>query len=141
MRRRMPRFPRAIARRLGYHLVRANHYSPIPDTDALPASLWEDAAPMPGVDLRLDAGVALLEDYLAPYIRTYRHVDNAMYPAVDSEILYAMVRWLEPRRIVEIGAGNSTRVIRDALAAGPIRCEHRVFDPLAIVEGVERVAA
>jgi hypothetical protein len=47
----------------------------------------------------------------------------------------------QPRRIVEIGAGFSTKVIRDALAAGGFPCEHRVFDPFADVEGAERVAA
>src|SRR3954470_11777832 len=141
LRRRMSQFTRALGRRLGYHLVRANHYSPIPDVDALPAALWEEAAPMPGVDLRLDAGGALPEGHLAPYLRNYQPVINPMYPPVDGEILYAMVRWLEPRRIVEIGAGHSTRIIRDALAAGPIECHHRLFDPLAQVEGVERVRA
>ena len=135
------RFARALARRLGYDLVRADHYSPIPDVKELPASLWDEPAPMPGVDLRLDAGVILLEGSLSPFISEYRPEPNAMYPAVDSEVLYAMVRWLEPRRIVEIGAGFSTKVIRDALAAGGFACEHRVFDPFADVEGVEPVAA
>src|SRR3954463_12424835 len=95
LRRRMSQFTRALGRRLGYHAVRANHYSPIPDVDALPPALWHEAAPMPGVDLRLAAGGARLEDHLARYTRTYTPVANPMYPAVDSEILSAMVRWLE----------------------------------------------
>jgi hypothetical protein len=137
----MSRFARALARRFGYHLVRADHYSPIPDIEALPAALWDEPAPMPQVDLRLDAGLALLEGPLAPFVAEHERVENPMYPAVDSEVLHAMVRWLEPRRIVEVGAGFSTQVIRAALDAASKDCAHRIFDPLADVEGAEPIAA
>lgn len=153
---------RALGRRLGYHVVRADYYSPIPDVAALPASLWEQPAPMPGVDLRIDASLALLRDDLAPYVAEYAppdgppgtahgyYRDNSMYGRVDGEVLYAMVRHLRPARITEIGAGWSTRVIRDATArnaadGAPVG-QHRVYDPSAdevrerMGEGVDLVA-
>lgn len=147
---------RRYARRAGYHLVRADFYSPIPDVDALPADLWDTPAAMPGVDLRLDEGVALLTE-LAPLIAEYappEHPpgtahgyfrDNAMYGHLDGEVLYAMVRHLEPRRIVEVGAGFSTLVIADAKARNGGEVDHRVFDPfpsplLAGLGGIELAA-
>jgi predicted O-methyltransferase YrrM len=137
--RRRHHFARAVGRRLGYHVVRADHYSPIPDLEALPDALWDEAAPMPGVELRIEAAAALLERELAPFIAEYAppaeppgtahgyHTHNPMYPAFDAEVLYAMVRHLKPARVVEVGAGFSTRVVRDALARHP--AEHLVYDP------------
>lgn len=133
---------RRLARRLGYHLVVADYYSPIPDEWS--AGQWENPAPMPGVDLRLDDSLELLVE-LAPHIREYAppggppgtkhryHHGNGMYPQVDAEVLYAIVRHLKPTRIVEVGAGWSSRVIADALdrntaEVGPIQ-DHRIFDP------------
>lgn len=138
---------RAAGRRLGFHVVRADYYSPIPDTDALPESLWSQAAPMPGVDLCLDASLGFLRDTLAPFIAEYAppdgppgtehgyYRDNGMYGKVDGEVLYAMVRHVRPQRITEIGAGWSTRVIRDAKLRNaqdshPVG-QHRIYDPYA----------
>lgn len=138
---------RAAGRRLGFHVVRADYYSPIPDLDALPAATWVEASPMPGVDLRIEASLAFLQHELAPFVAEYAPPDgppgtahgyyraNSMYGKVDGEVLYAMVRHVRPERITEIGAGWSTRVIRDAMAANaeaghPVR-RHRIFDPHA----------
>jgi hypothetical protein len=158
LRRRFGRDPypalRAAARRAGFHLVKADYYSPIPDLDALDAADWTRPAPMPGVDLRLEEGIALLEGALAPYVAEYAPPDrapgtahgyvreNPMYAHLDGELLYAMVRHLRPRRLVEIGAGYSTLVVRDAAAANAregVEMEHRVFDPYP-AEILERVA-
>ena len=136
---------RAAGRRLGFDVVRADYYSPVPDLAALPAGTWTDAAPMPGVDLRIDASLHFLQRELAPFIAEYAppddppgtahgyHRSNSMYGVVDGEVLYAMIRHLKPERITEIGAGWSTRVIRDAAAVNardgrPVR-RHRIFDP------------
>lgn len=43
-------------------------------------------------------------------------VRNGYFEEVDSEVLYVMVRWLKPKRIIEIGAGYSTMVARTALS-------------------------
>jgi hypothetical protein len=59
---------RRLARGLGYHLVAADFYSPIPDE--WPSELWHRASPLPGVDLRLDTSLALLGE-LAPHIAEY----------------------------------------------------------------------
>jgi hypothetical protein len=41
---------------------------------------------------------------------------NSFFSSVDSEILYAMIRHLNPKRIVEIGSGYSTLIMVQALA-------------------------
>jgi hypothetical protein len=133
------RYPqlRRLALHAGFHLVPADHRSPIPS--AWRPELWQNAADTPGVDLRLDAGVELLRR-LSPSIVEYdppagppgtRHGywhQNGVYPRLDAEVLYAMVRDLKPRRVVEIGAGWSSKVFADALEPEPVE-SHLIYDP------------
>jgi predicted O-methyltransferase YrrM len=68
--------------------------------------------------------------------------NNGFYRSPDAEILYLMVRTLAPRRIVEVGSGNSTRVIRQAIADGRMSVEHIAIDPAPrsdITEAVDRI--
>lgn len=135
---------RRVARRAGFHLVRANYYSPIPDTAALPDAAWDRPSPMPGLPLDLDAQVAMLERDLGAHLAEFRpprdppgdadgyHFDNPFYGPVDAAVLHAMVRHHRPRTVLEIGAGFSTLVAagaaaRNAQEGAPV--EHRVVDP------------
>lgn len=59
---------------------------------------------------------------------------NGFYFSPDTEILYTMVRVKTPRRIVEIGCGNSTKIIHQALKDGGIQCEHVAIDPYPRLE-------
>ncbi len=54
---------------------------------------------------------------------------NDFYKSPDAQILYLMVRSIRPRRIVEVGSGNSTRIIRQAIADGALQVEHVAIDP------------
>src|SRR2546430_2529460 len=48
-----------------------------------------------------------------PNARVY----NGFFETIDAELYYCTVRFFRPRRIVEVGAGNSTWFARDALRA------------------------
>jgi Methyltransferase domain len=54
---------------------------------------------------------------------------NTFYNTPDAEILYLIVRSLAPKRIVEVGSGNSTRIIRQAIADGRLIVSHIAIDP------------
>jgi len=41
--------------------------------------------------------------------------ENSYFSSPDAEVLYAVVRSQQPQTIVEIGSGNSTRLIRQAI--------------------------
>ncbi len=99
---------------------------------------------MPGVDLRLGESLRFLSTALAPYITEYAPPDHApgtahgyyrynnMYPLVDGEILYAMLRHFRPRQVVELGAGYSSLAVSDALARNASEDRHarrEVYDP------------
>jgi Methyltransferase domain len=135
---------RRLARRLGWHLVRADFYSPIIDPDRLPDSTWERRTPMPGLELDLDGQLELLQVGLAPFACEWRpplnppgdqlgfHLDNPYYGPLDADVLYGMVRHLRPARVLELGSGYSTLVIEAAAAlnaAEGVTLSHTVVDP------------
>ncbi|MDH3734025.1 MAG: class I SAM-dependent methyltransferase [Gemmatimonadota bacterium] len=66
-------------------------------------------------------------------------LDNIFYGSPDAEVLYCLVRDLAPRRIVEVGSGNSTRIMRQAIIDGGLDAEVVCIDPQPRVE-VESVA-
>ena len=99
---------------------------------------------MPGVDLRIGESLSFLSGELAPFVAEYAAPDNPpgtahgyfryneMYPLVDGEVLYAMLRHFKPRRVVELGAGFSSLAVSDALARNASDghdTERFVYDP------------
>ena len=54
---------------------------------------------------------------------------NDYYPSPDAEVLYAMTRRFAPRRIVEVGSGNSTLLFRHAIADGAFESTLASIDP------------
>jgi len=119
-------------------------YQPILRPSAVPD--WGKEDPLLGVDLRPEAQVCLLAK-LARFASEVEVIPrghspecgalnfdyaNESFASGDAEILYAMVRLFHPRKIVEVGAGHSTRMIRHALAANAsegYRCEHTCIEP------------
>jgi len=116
-----------LVRTADHDVVAAGYHSPIPDWRSLPPSTWTDAAEMPGVAWDPAAGVALLEGALAPALAEHAPpaipgVDDrvaralgAFYDGLDAATLFALLRHVRPRRVVELGSGVSTLVMLDAL--------------------------
>jgi len=135
---------RRAAERAGLQLVLKTYYSPIPDLSALPAGVWDEPDPLRGIDLDLDAQVERLSGRLSGLILEFAPGDsgnhsyealNASYPLPDARLLYALVRDLQPASIVELGSGQTSRVIAQACvanAAEGIRSRFQAFDPFPI---------
>lgn len=126
--------------RLGYELTRRSFYSALPDIASLPKG-WEEPTCLIGVDLRLNEALRLLSTSLQPYLDEFRPPElppgqfwlrNGSYGIVDAPLLYAMVRYLRPKRLYELGSGCSSHVIRLAERANTCDndlLEHTIFDP------------
>jgi Methyltransferase domain len=134
---------RRTAERLGLQIVLKTYYSPIPDLAQLPAGVWDARDPLRGIALDLDAQMAFVESDLAGHIGELQwgtdveqeHAydpGNDSYPLLDARILYAMIRHLRPARIVELGSGQTTRVMAQACrenARDGSPAQLRAFDP------------
>jgi predicted O-methyltransferase YrrM len=59
---------------------------------------------------------------------SYVH-SNEYFSSPDMEVLYLLVRTLAPRRVLEIGSGNSTRITRQAIRDGALETELTAIDP------------
>jgi hypothetical protein len=127
-RNRLRKVLKRPARRLGIDLVEHTFYSPIPDVDSLPDSLWAGPRPHPGIDLRTESQLRYLEQDLAPHVPEFNpprestgadgfFLDNGAYESVDAEVLYATIRHWKPPRVLEVGSGFSTLVSARAAVA------------------------
>lgn len=138
-------------------------YSPVPDIEDLRRrGIWSRRSSLPGIEFREAEQLACLRalgqaaadecDWpLAPTGDPTRfHVNNGAFSYGCAAILHAMIRTRRPRRIIEVGSGNSSRVIAAALARnereGAPRAEYTVIDPLpgraiAALPGLTRLVA
>ncbi|MDU9003656.1 class I SAM-dependent methyltransferase [Sedimentitalea todarodis] len=54
---------------------------------------------------------------------------NGYFDSPDAEALYLMVRRARPRRVIEVGCGNSTRITRQAILDGAMDTVLTAIDP------------
>lgn len=126
----------------GVHAVPVHFYQPIPDTRTLNPSLWNQLSDLPGVRLNETRQLQLLETFVSKYKQEYEalprektgephryYVNNGGFESVDGEVLYCMIRHLRPRRIFEIGSGNSTYLSAQAVLKNGGSCDLIAFEP------------
>lgn len=135
---------RRLLERGGFQLVYASYDSPIPDLASLPPAFFDRPSPLRGITFSEAVQIEFLEQQLADFCREFDppksaaesgphrfYLRNSTYESVDAELLYAMVRQFQPRRIMELGSGFSTLIIREALARDQTAVADvlRTYDP------------
>ena len=134
---------RGLLDQAGVAVVPYHYYEPIYKAEDIFRDPDEPRS-IAGIDWNLGAQIELLERFtFAVELRslegrcwnghTFRY-SNGMFGPGDAEALYSMIRCGKPRRIVEIGCGQSTLVARfaiaDAMAQDPhYKCEQICFEP------------
>jgi hypothetical protein len=111
----------------GVHVTPVHFYSPIPDTRALPASLWDRPRHPLGIDFNEAGQLRYLREVFPQYQNEYDlfptapttlpyqfHFNNPAFDGTDALVLYCFVRHFRPQRIVEVGCGYSSRVSAQA---------------------------
>ena len=61
--------------------------------------------------------------------KTGYRINNGYYDSPDADALYLMIRRFKPKRVIEVGCGNSTRVTRQAIIDGDLKTEVIAVDP------------
>ena len=117
-----------ISDRWGYHIRPIHYYEPLPDFRLITAEKIKRKRSFPAIDFRLDAQRALVNE-LSIYRDELTTLDfdfnNGFFSGFDAAVYYSLIRHLQPRRIIEIGGGYSTRIAAKALAAnqqGSLTC-------------------
>jgi hypothetical protein len=134
---------------LGFHISRNSFYEPIPDSRTLKNKLWQNPSELIGIDLNEQRQLRLLSDFVIKFKNEYDqlplnwnqnlkpyeyYINNGRFESVDGEILYCMIRHFKPKRIFEIGSGNSTYLSAQAILKNKeeeknYECELAVIDP------------
>jgi len=113
---------------MGLHVVPNHYYIPIPDTRYLHNEIWERKSSLPGIDINELQQLELLSKFTQRHKDEYEqipkseiniphqyYINNKSFSSVDGEILYCMIRYFKPKRIIEIGSGNSTLLSAQAI--------------------------
>lgn len=134
--------------RHGLHIIRNSYDSPVPDSRLLSPEVLTRRSELPGVELNEQRQLELLESFAARFGAEYArfprdpdpafprfHLANGAFEAGDAEVAYSMVRASQPRRLVEVGCGHSTRCMTLAVAANAAESghvtEYTAIDPFA----------
>ncbi len=131
----------------GVHVTPVHFYSPVPDFRELENQddLWSQPHVCPGIDFNTNEQRSLLSDVFAHYAatecdfakvasETQFHTENAFFGYISGVAMHSIVRKYKPRRVIEVGVGNSSLVIGEALNRNRSvgnECEFIGIDPYA----------
>lgn len=135
--------PFELLQERGWHLQPNHFYWPLNDVAFLQANpeLWHARGLPPDVEWNLDEQVALartLHGYLDELADVPRHPapdtvefvwENNAFGGADAAAYYGLVRHLQPKRVVEIGAGWSSLLLARALARNDEPCHVTLIEP------------
>jgi predicted O-methyltransferase YrrM len=130
----------------GYHITRVFFYSPLPDTRDITPATYDKRWSLKGIAMNDNAQVSLLKTFHKNLFNDYSrlpaeptnspqqyYLTNGLFASVDGEILYCMVKHFFPKKIFEIGSGNTTYLIAQALNELKKERRHKAtlttFDP------------
>ncbi len=132
--------------KIGFHILPINYEDPIPDTRKIKEETWQNQSELIGIDINEQKQIELLSTFSRNFKREYEtfpknktetphqyYTDNRYFGSVDGEILYCMIRYFKPKRIIEIGSGNSTylsaQAIRKNVEEGSHECILTSIEP------------
>lgn len=117
----------AVQDTAGLSVTPTHFYFPVPSLSSFENKNWGACRPCAGVDFALEDQIMRLHDELLPFVSECNfpemangsahtfHFNNGFFERVDAEVAYSFVRRYKPKRIIEIGSGNSTLVLGKAL--------------------------
>ncbi|MFX1385146.1 MAG: class I SAM-dependent methyltransferase [Promethearchaeota archaeon] len=110
-----------IGQRLGIHIVPNHYYYPVPDTRYLTKNIFTHQTEHIGIDFKEKEQLQLLKIFETNFKDEYEkfprnktkiafqyYTTNGNFRSVDGEVLYSIIRWFKPAKIIEIGSGYST---------------------------------
>jgi len=139
---RLPLCKRALMA-VGVFPIRNHYYEPLFDARVLKQPL-DQSRDLPGIDWNLTGQLTQLESFHyndelrgipnSPADDLSFHFNNGSFESGDAEYWYNLIRSRKPRRIFEIGSGNSTRMARRAIRKNQEEipentCRHVCIEP------------
>lgn len=111
-------------RKLGLTLVVHHFYQPIPDDEEI-ALYHNKIRPVEMIDWKIAQQIDFTDSLLSAYSQEYNNIDllksfgyneaGGTFGSGSREFYFSMIRKFKPRKIIEIGAGNSSMICLAAL--------------------------
>jgi hypothetical protein len=113
----------AIFNKRGFYLLKKEYDIPIPDEEDLNDKFYEKYSELAGLDMNDQYVNEYLQNLFPRYLAEFResfslhssssdlasfHLINGSFMAIDAHVYYAFIRHFKPKKMIEIGAGNST---------------------------------
>jgi len=108
------------------YFLPGHYYSPIPSVEEVKKDeerLFSNPTTIPGVNLNIDGQIALLDQLKRFYdsfpfkndkTDGFRYsLGNPVFGGADAVFVYAMLRQVRPRKVIEIGCGYSSCILLD----------------------------
>ncbi len=142
---RMP-FCKNTLMRVGVFPIRNHYYEPFFDYRQLRYPLDKDRD-LPGIDWNIDEQLLFLKNLcFSEELKTVPkakvddltfYMDNGTFMSGDAEYLYNLIRFKKPKKIFEIGSGNSTLMAIKAIKKNQeenidYQCKHLCIEPYEI---------
>lgn len=132
-----------------FYILPKNFYQPLPVDEDLTSYFFHSTSEMVGVDLNKNYSLDLLDNIFPVYMNEFRYLFpneaknkkentgkfvliNGSFMAVDAHVYYSFIRHFKPKRIVEIGGGNSS--ILAEIACHKNRESDAVISQLTVIE-------
>lgn len=125
--RRLPWTTRLL-KRIGVFPIRNHYYEPLFDDRQLNDRLDKPRS-LPGIQVDLQSQLELLgrlhyADEFTAFVQQQQldtsaagfRFDNNSYESGDAEFLFQVIRHFKPQKVIEIGSGTSTKIVRKALS-------------------------
>jgi len=128
---------------VGVFPIRNHYYEPQFDNRTPKLDFSQDRS-LPGINWNISGQLEFLERFVfSPELVNIPkdkpeplkfHFNNAMFKSGDAEYWYQLIRTIKPRKIFEVGSGNSTLMAMNALAQNQVddpsyKCEHICIEP------------
>lgn len=139
---RLPFCKRALMK-IGVFPIRNHYYEPQFDNRNPKPDFSKDRK-LPGIDWNISGQLEFLERFVfsqeladIPLKKSKNiefYLNNGAFEAGDAEYWYQIIRTIKPRRIFEIGSGNSTLMAINAIKQNHVsdpdyKCEHICIEP------------
>jgi Methyltransferase domain len=117
----------AVQGGLGVSVTPLHFYFPVPNIKSLKRKNWCEPRHFGAFDYRLEEQVDRLHREILPYAEEWTfaegpagaphdfHLNNGFFERVDAEVAYSFVRRRKPKRLIEVGSGNTTLVMAAAM--------------------------
>ncbi|MHC4442604.1 MAG: class I SAM-dependent methyltransferase [Planctomycetota bacterium] len=129
--------------RLGYHFQVNDYYSPLNDCDFLldNKDLWKNSDLPAEIDWNLEGQMKVAET-VGRYVDELKDIpqnhpadklcycwDNPFWNHSDALVQYGLLREYKPQRVIEIGCGWSSMLMKQALDINGTPCEVTLIEP------------